>query len=170
MTKRDFFILAIKLFGLYFVVATVFSAVPNDFAFALTSPDILALIWVILVLIIVVGLFVILIFKSERIVGLLKLDKGFDDDRIDLGSPKFLDVVKAAVFIIGGLLIIDNIPTFLCYAFIAFKKELSGIIYSGSSEFYWAVSTIKIILGFLLIKNYKSIATLLLKDHTEENE
>lgn len=160
MTKRDFFILIIKLFGLYSIINSIFSVLPGSITFALSDSGIPGIIWIILVLVVVVGLFVVLIFKSENIVNLLKLDNGFDDDRIELGKLKSSGIIKVAVFVIGGLLIIDNIPIFLSHTFFAFKNDLNGIIGNGNSGFYWAVSAIKIIIGFLLITNYKYIATI----------
>lgn len=170
MTKRDFFILIIKLFGLYSIITTIFSVLPGNITFALTNFDVFGIIWIILALVIVLVLFVILIFKAENIVKLLNLDNGFDDDRIDFGKLNSSGIVKVTVFVIGGLLIIDNIPIFLSHTFFAFKKDLNGIIENGNSKFYWAVSTIKIVLGFLLITNFKFIATLLKTDKNKEVE
>lgn len=68
MTKRDFFILIIKLFGLYSIITSIFSVLSGNITFALTNFDVFGIIWIILALVIVLGLFVILIFKAENIV------------------------------------------------------------------------------------------------------
>jgi len=83
MTKKDFFILIIKIFGLFSVVSSLFSILPSNISFALMDFGFFSLIWIAVVLVVIIGLFVLLIFKAEKVVKLLKLDKGFDEDRID---------------------------------------------------------------------------------------
>lgn len=120
-------------------------------------------------IIVVVGLFVFLVFKSDRVVDLLKLDKGFDDEKIELGNLASLDIVKIGTFIIGGLLIIENIPDFLSHTLFAFKGSIVGKVRGEEDNFLWAVSGINILLGFLLITNYSFVARLL-KTTNKENE
>ncbi|TAN01168.1 MAG: hypothetical protein EPN39_02900 [Chitinophagaceae bacterium] len=163
MTKKDFFVLLIKLFGLYSIIAAIFSVLPSDIPFALSTINMMSIIWIIFVLVIVIGLFVLLIFKSERIVKLLKLESGFDDDKIELGKFNSAEIIKVGSFIIGGLLIIDNIPVFLNHTFFAFKNSLIGNNYGQDVKFYWALSAIKIILGFLLVTKFAFVANLFQK-------
>src|SRR6187402_507201 len=117
MTKRDFLILMIKLFGLYSAVTTIFSALPNNIAFSLRYMDAFVMMWLIIATLIAVGLFWVLTFKADKLVDLLKLDKGFADDRIELGNIKAVDIIKTGVFIIGGLLILKSIPGLLSQIF-----------------------------------------------------
>ncbi len=94
MTKRDFFILIIKLFGLFSVVTSLFTSLPSHFSFALMDIDAFSLIWIGLTAIVVVGLFILLIFKSDKVVDLLRLDKGFEDDSIAFGNLSSIEIVK----------------------------------------------------------------------------
>lgn len=96
---------------------------------------------------------------------LLKLDQDFDDEYIFFGKINASVLVQIAVFIIGGLLIIDNIPLVF-----SFNMDLSGMIDDSHSGVYWLMSTIKIVLGFVLVTNDKFIAGLLQKDKTAELE
>ena len=161
MTKRDFFILIIKLFGLLSIVTSLFSVLPSNIFFALMDIDAFSLTWIIVAVLIVLGLFVLLVFKSDKVVELLKLDKGFDDDRIELGNLNSADVVKIGTFIIGGLLILDNIPAFLSHTLFAFKGSVVGQTYDTTDKFYWAVSGLNLMLGYFLITNYDFVARLL---------
>src|SRR5690554_3443535 len=124
MTKRDFFILLIKLFGLISIVTTLTSVIPGNMVFVSISPDPFTVSWVIVVILVVIGLFSFLVFKAEVLVDLLKLDRGFDDDRIDLGNLGASDVVKLGAFIVGGLLILNNIPAFLSHTLFSFKGSV----------------------------------------------
>src|SRR5258708_11120243 len=102
MTKKDFFVLLIKIFGLFSAVTSLFSVLPNNIMFALNSVDLISIIWVIVAIAVILGLFIILIFKANKIVELLKLDRGFEEERIDLGDLSSNDIIKIETFVIGG--------------------------------------------------------------------
>lgn len=158
MTKKDFFILIIKLYGLLLVIDTIFSALPNSVAFAIMFIDIEGILIIASAVIILVVLFILLVFKADKLVRLLKLEKGFDDDRIELGNFKSSDIIKIGTFIIGGILFIENIPSFLSHSYFAFKSEIQGIDYSPSAKYYWAVNGINLIIGYLLVANFDWVA------------
>lgn len=158
MTKRDFFIVAIKLFGLLSLATSLFTAIPSNISFMLMDMDAFSISWLMLVIVILVGLFILLIFKSRNVVNLLKLDKGFDDDRIDFGNLGSADIVKFATFIIGGFLIIENIAPFLNHVLFAFKGTIHGETYTSSEYMQWTVCGLNLIVGYLLITNYSYVA------------
>ncbi|MBT8196018.1 MAG: hypothetical protein HKO56_09585 [Bacteroidia bacterium] len=160
MTKRDFFIAAIRIFGLLSIVTSVFTTIPSSISYMFMHIDAYSIVWLTLVIVILVGLFVLLIFKSGSVVNLLKLDKGFDDDRIDFGNLSSSDIVKFATFIIGGFLIIENISPFLNHIFFAFKGTVSGESYQKPEYFQWAICSLNLIVGYLLITNYSFVAKL----------
>ena len=164
MTKRDFFILVIKLFGLFSLVTSLFSVFPNNISFALMYIDAFSLAWLAVAVFVVIGLFVLLVLRPDKVVSLLRLDKGFDDDRIDLGNLKSSDILKLGIFIIGGLLMLDNIPPFLSHTLFAFKGDVSGKVYDTEDKFRWALNAINLLLGYLLVTNYSSVSKLLKRD------
>ena len=45
MTKRDFFILIIKIFGLYSIITSLFSVLPNNISFVIQNIEIIGIIW-----------------------------------------------------------------------------------------------------------------------------
>ncbi len=163
MTKRDFFILLVKVFGLFSIVKILSSGIPVHVFFALMQIDMLNLIWLIIAIIVIIGLFVFLIFKTEKIVSLLRLDKGFDDDHIELGNFNAVNIVKLASILFGGYLILNNIPTFLSHTLFAFKGEIVGRTYEAMDKFKWAVSGINMIIGYLILTNYSFISKILSK-------
>lgn len=169
MRKRDFFIIIIKLFGLFSAIATVFSALPGNLYFAFNDFDLWAIIWIIIVVSFVFGVFILLIFNSGKLVDLLRLDKGFDSDKLDFGNLNAEEIVKVGVFIIGGLLIIDNIPTFLIQTYYAFKERAIGNLFVQGNKFYWVMSGINILLGYLLVTNFSFVARLF-RVANKENE
>lgn len=61
MTKRDFFILTIKLFGLFSLVTSVFSVIPSNISFALMDIDVVSILWIMIAAAAIGGLFVLLV-------------------------------------------------------------------------------------------------------------
>jgi hypothetical protein len=158
MTKRDFLILTIKLFGLNSLVATIFSVLPNNVVFSFGHFDFEVAVWLVIVLIVTVGIFWILTFKANKVVNFLKLDNGFADDRIELGNIKPEDIIKAGVFIIGGLLFIKNVPSLLSNAFWAVKGEIIGLEFTVKDKVNLGISGLNVLIGYLLFANYDIVA------------
>lgn len=168
MTKRDLFRLLIKIFGLYSIVTVLFSSIPSQIIFALNSFDILSIAWLLLLLIVTIGLFALLIFKSDKLVSILKLDKGFDEERIEFQNFNSQSIVKLAVIIIGCILIIKNIPSFISYTLLAFKSSFNNDLTRNVIKFthlnqyvYWISSFLNIFIGYLMLTNYTYLSRLI---------
>ena len=166
MTKRDFFIIIIRLFGLYSLILSLFTFIPNSFPIAFYDIDTISMIWIIGATLITLGIFLLLIFKSDKLVQILKLDKGFDDDKIEFGNFDQKNIIMLSSILIGGFLIIDNISGFLSQIIFFFKADLIGTEYNNLSYLQWTISGLNIIIGYLLITNHKSIAKLLRTEKT----
>ena len=164
MTKRDFFILLIKIFGLYTLMATLFSAFPRQIGFLLQPlvPINLATIIVLIAsIVLVLFIFIVLIFSAEKVVKLLKLDKGFDEERIELGKMDSEQLIKIGVFFIGGLVFIEHLPEFLSQTIFAFKASQIGLEHTEQDKMWWLADGLSFLIGFLLLTNYAFIAKLL---------
>jgi hypothetical protein len=168
MTKKDFFVAVIKIFGLYWVSKSVFFIIPTMFSTAQFGFEGYTLIWILLALAVEVGLFVLLLFKAETLVRLLRLEKGFDEERIDFGGLTGLTIIKISLLIIGGSLVIYQLPEFLTQTYYGFKADLHGQGYSANANYYWAESGLKVLLGVAIFTQYDSIAGFLVKRRGEE--
>ena len=90
-----------------------------------------------------------------------------------------MDIIKFVVLIIGGLLFVENIPTFLSHTLFAFKSSIpqgfdqayenQGLLkYNRLEDYvYWISSAFNLIIGYLLIANFKKISNYLNKKITE---
>ncbi|MBL7885201.1 MAG: hypothetical protein JNJ52_00505 [Flavobacterium sp.] len=167
MTKRDFFRLIIKIFGLYSLILTVFTVIPNNISNLLYQYDIRMIAVILAIMCISVGLFFVLLFKTDSIITILKLEKGFDEEKMDIGNLNSQSILKLALILIGGFLVLDYVPSFLFELVNAFKYKVSDASsIEGYSVDYFGLSTgiINIVIGFLLVMNYKSIAHFLDKN------
>ena len=82
MSKRDFFRVIIKLFGLYWIISSLLSVIPGNISYALSNLGYLGYLWAFGTTAIIILLFILLIRKTDSVIDLLKLDKGFDDETI----------------------------------------------------------------------------------------
>ncbi|MDP4228616.1 MAG: hypothetical protein Q8910_19940, partial [Bacteroidota bacterium] len=105
----------------------------------------------------------------------LKLEKGFDEDRIEFQNFNGQNILKLAVIVIGGIILIRNIPTFLSNTFFAFQSSVGNqlnkdVIRYGSTQNYiqWATSFLNIILGYLMLTNYNYISKILNEKEKQE--
>ena len=172
MTKRDFFRVIIKLFALYSATLAIFSLLPTYFSYAINAYEPMTIILAVASFLIIVALLFALIYGADKIIDLLKLDKGFDEERIEFGSLKEISILKIAIIVIAGLLIIDNFPYFLNQCYLAFKDQVSrkgidgmldAFAYEQVDYFQFAISAISILIGYLMITNYSNVANWLYK-------
>ena len=158
MTKKDFFIIIIRLFGLYTLVGVLFNIVPMNITFLFELDTLPPILIGLIFILFPIGLFILLVFKAEYLVNLLKLDQGFDENRIDFGNLNGLQILKVSVFILGGLLLIDSIPLFIRNVISSFQMSLNNGKLNSFNNFYWVVSALKIIIGYLLVAYYDIVA------------
>jgi hypothetical protein len=158
MTKKDFFITVIRLFGLYVLTGVLFNTVPMNITYLFEISSLFIVLISLFSIFIPIGLFVLLIFKAEKIVNILKLDQGFDEDRINFGNLNGTEILKIAIFILGGLILIESIPIFIKNLISSLEMSINGGELDHYIKFYWAVAFIKIVLGYLLVTYYEKIA------------
>jgi len=174
MTKKDFFRIVIKLFGLYWLISSLFSTGQFYFLSFIPGYTLLAILMAVLIFLVVIILFYMLIIKTDVLINWLKLDKGFDNDLIEFQNFGLDNILKLGVFIIGGTMILDNIAVFLNQSYLAFKVHTSTVAdligLNGYSTYHWAVSFTKIILGYILLTNYPVISKYLLKITQKKEE
>ena len=169
MTKRDFFRIIFKVFGLYFMVLIIFNYIPTAISYLSFQVDAFGLLLILLLgTIFSVGLFIMLIRKTDNIIEWLKIDKGFDDERIEIGNFNGLNIVKFALILIGGFMFLDFVPNFIYQSFLAFKNEIptnnmnsvEGFGNNGQVDYYeWAIAAVNLIIGFIILSNYNRFAT-----------
>ncbi|SDY08663.1 hypothetical protein SAMN05444411_1219 [Lutibacter oricola] len=172
MKIKDFFKLIIKLIGLYLTVQTVFSYIPTNLSYVISSfeyGDFFKMTLITLIYsVIVVLIFLFVLFRADRIVDFLRLDKGFDNEKIEFGDFNNQNIMKLALILIGGIMIVSNLSEFLNFLFHAFKTSAEVSMFgndglTGEYYFNWVVSGLNILIGYLLMTNFKSISKWLIK-------
>lgn len=168
MTKRDFFRILIKLFGLYSLILSVFTYLPSQVGYLSQGIGPTTLILILGVLGLIVLVYILLIRQTDRVIDFLKIDQGFDDARIEIGNFDGQKIIQLALIVIGGFLIIDYLPSLLKYTYLAFDTAASPIEpdvidhsrFGQAVDYYnWAISAINVIMGYLLLSNHLRIST-----------
>lgn len=173
MTKTDLFRVTIKIFGLHCFFEVLFLIIPNlsysegFFSLSLTLS---------LIYLVITGLIAfLLLFKTDRLIKLFRLEKGFDTENIDTKNLSTDGLFKFAIIVIGLLMVVNNIAQFLNFSYLAFKKQVSangldeidGMMLNQQLDYnWWIISGLNVLIGLLLLTNYKPISKLFAEKKT----
>jgi len=169
MTKRDFFRILIKVFGLYSLITVLFTTLPSNLSIIIYDLEIAGIIYMLIILALIALIFLFLIRKPDAIIHLLKLDKGFDEERIYFEKLNAENIVKLAAIIIGGLLLIRNIPFFISHSYFAFKFDISRQGLNQAQMVNWAANFLNIIIGYLLVAKFEKIGSWIKGSESTQN-
>lgn len=166
MSIRTFWIILIKILGLIliFQAITIIPEWISSIYFLYENGDTKNLSVLIFSVLLVLFIFYLisrfLLFKAHWIIDKLKLDKGFENDTIELNSGQNR-IISIAIIIIGSYMLIQNIPILFREFFIFFQQKILFKDYpkSGWIIFYFC----KTIIGYLLMTNSFRIAKLIEK-------
>lgn len=158
MTKRDLFNVFIKLIAL-FSLFQVFMGLLVDLGYYFITMDndyftpssqysvFLNILWI--------TVFLVIIFRTDLIINLMKLDEGFEEDYIYLEEINAVGIAKVSMIITGIVILINTLPELLQNLFISFKAENSSQYnIEKVSDFDWISSLFKLAAAYLLIANY----------------
>lgn len=175
MTPRTLFIIILRVLGIL-LFKELFIAVPQlIYAFLSFSSEynagggIMLLLLSLLYTAVVLWLSYILIFKPDMVVTKFGLDKGFDQEFLQL-NVNTASVLRIALIITGGLILIPEIPEFCRSFYNIWMQRTISLMADGSPD--WSpviVSGVKILLGLLLIGERKRVLEFLLRSPDEKN-
>jgi len=170
MTPKSLFIIIIKVIGLYFLI-DIIRVVPQ-FLSTLTMlfrGDIASGLFGAVISLLLIGVYLLLVkyilFKPEKIIDKLGLDKNFDEEKFELNIHRST-VIKISLIVIGGLTLLDYFVPFVLnlYSYIQAKNEsgINGMLDMFSSNVQ--VSNMDLIhggimtlIGYFLVTNPRTI-------------
>jgi len=97
-----------------------------------------------------------LIFRTDFVIEKLKLEEGFDQDFLPLNIHRST-VLSIAVIVLGGLLVVTEIPTFCRQLFFYFQEKRMTRGMTNPKIAYSVFSGVKILIGILLLTNQRFI-------------
>lgn len=156
MSKRDLFRIIIRIYAIYSLIIGILYIVPQNIgamSYEIQSGmggySVLVLI---LSVAFVIGLTMLLNRKADTIINWFKLDQGYDTNEVQLSQFNTEFIFTIASVIIGGFLIIDYAPSLILQTYNAFKLTQQYGNLNDSFKTEWALSVVRIFVGYLLIK------------------
>ena len=166
MTKKDFFRVLIKIFALY---GLLISAVSFINQLALLGQSINNIFFLVAVIgsfsVALIFLYLVINF-TDNIISFLKLDSGFDDDKIVFGNLNNQSIYKIAIVLLAGFLMVDTFPRIILDLVNSFKILVSNNqLFNHDADYYWGIIRVfNLVIGYLLITNASKIAKFLDKN------
>lgn len=173
MTIKTFWTIFLKILGIWLILdsvtvipqffSTLFFLDPNDTAqnFALTAA----------LLVLTIGIYIFIlrlfVFKTAWIIDKLNLDKGFNEEKIDI-NVQLSTIMTVSTIVIGGLLFIDSLPQLCKQTFVFFQEKF---VFRESPISEWLIFyLVKTILGYQLMTNSKKVIAFIDKQTTKPND
>ena len=175
MTIRTFWTIFIKILGIWLVLDSItvipqfLSALP--FFGANNDDNIFGIGVVIGLLLLTIGIYIFIlrlfVFKTAWLIDKLQLDKGFEEDKLDL-NVQLSTILTVATIVIGGLMFIDGLPQLCRQIFVFFQQKN---IFRESPTSVWIIfHLVKTILGYLLMTNSKQVVAFIDKQTTKPDD
>jgi hypothetical protein len=167
MTYKDFFRLAIKLFALMAIVSSLFSTLPQLVGYFSADVTYYMIVFLVVTVLLLIGMFYYLIIKVDFIVDLFRLDKGFDKQEIPIQHLNSKNILEFGVVIIGLYMLINAIPDFISDAFYWVSTRAKGynagfpFISETESRTQIGYHFLQILIGYLLVSNFDRVVRFL---------
>ena len=100
------------------------------------------------------------IFRSEKIIGLLRLDKNFQDNAVSINVERHM-LLTAAVIVAGAWLLVNEIPEFFRHAVYYYQERKLYVRMTRPDISYIIMSIVKIAIGLFLIVFNKPIVNVI---------
>lgn len=161
MNPTDFFRVTLKLIGLLLLFNGVVPAFVNLYEWV--NSDMTSVIFLILTIIIVLSIIYALLFKTDKVLNTLKLDKGFDAETFSITNKKSSLMIEIGAGVVGLFFILKNLPNVLIELYFYFRFSASSLNHAEqyiSDEYALYLSILYIFVGILTIALRKWIAKL----------
>jgi len=159
MTIKTFWLIFIKVLGLWLVFDTAMASI-QFFTTLIYMDDFGSMVAAIIGLLVFFYIIRMFLFRTEWLIEILRLEKGFSEDKIEFNTDQ-TNALNVAILVIGGLVLIDSIPQ-LCKEAFSFYQD-SNIFRNNPSTGYLIFYLLKSIIGYLLMTNSRFVADFIFK-------
>jgi hypothetical protein len=169
MSPRSFWSIVIKLFSIYLFIQSVtllpqlLATIPFYISHGFNNND--GSIFNIGVSVIIITIYVLLlwycIFKTDQVIDMLKLDKGFSDQRFEFNMHRST-VLKIAIMVTGGLILMDSIPLLCRNIFVYFQLDDKFMTFKQNpNSSYVVLFFVKSVIGYFMLTSSRIIVNLI---------
>lgn len=151
MSVRTFWIIFLKIMGLWILLDAI-AIIPN-LILTLISPNVgLQEIGYFLFNVgFYVGAIQFLFFRTTQIIDILKLEKNFKEERIEIASLNYIHVIQMAIIILGGFCLISSFAGFVKSVYFLLQDDLP--FKDSSQKAHVIIEAIQIIIYYLFMTN-----------------
>lgn len=170
MKVKTFWLILLKIIGISLVLngVNVLTQSFNILSIGENRAEVISWILPVIALTVAVYFFILwlFVFKTSWLVDKLRLEKGFEEERIEI-NVQLPAALTIAIIVVGGIMLIDSLPQ-LCqqiFVFLRMKTALSDSEIPGWIILYLTEA----VLGYLLMTNSRKITRFILKHTHSEN-
>ena len=161
MTPRSLFMIILKCLGVFFIKEFLL-LIPQFltvFLYFMNSEMMLRGIWVFLATVVQLAIYFLvfyhLVFKTERVVEKLQLEKGFGEEKFAFNVHR--SSVLSVILIITGILVMVNAVPVLCKQLFIYIEDLQAPFKSNADVTKVIAPVAQLIIGLTLIGSQKQI-------------
>ncbi|MVX36380.1 hypothetical protein [Myroides sp. LoEW2-1] len=111
--------------------------------------------------------FTVVMLYGDKIVNLFRLGKGYESDKIEISNLTTVDIVKVGVFIIGAMLIVNNLPYMITWVIQRFTAAVRNENMPSYNQYAAFTAFANLVLGFILLTNFSRIGKWFVKWNKE---
>ena len=173
MTIRTFWTIFIKIIGIWLVLDSV-TVIPQFFStLFLTNPSdtsqsfALTLAFLLFTIGIYIFILRLFVFKTAWLIDKLHLDKGFEEERIDM-NIQLSTVLTVATIVAGGLMFAESLPLLCKQIFVSLQQN--GMYKERPAKGWIIFYSVKTMLAYLLMTNSKKVVSFIDKQTAKQND
>lgn len=170
MLLNTFWKIIIKSIGLWLLINSIWVIPQFSSTLHLINGEIslenLTLVWLMSITTLIIYILVIrlFLFKTEWIIKILRLDKNFSEEKIELDIPS-KTVLSITITIIGAIWFLMSFPNLVTSIFDFLRqKELINNYAETGMLIYFFIATIS---GYLIMANSKFVTNYIWKENTD---
>jgi hypothetical protein len=100
------------------------------------------------------------VFKTDRVINILKLDQGFDQDALPINMHRST-ILSIAIIVIGGLLVLHEVPNFFRQMFSYFQEKSMNYSKTSQGIPYMVLAGVKVLIGVFLMVYQRGVVNLI---------
>lgn len=172
MTVKNFWTILLKVLGIWLVIGafSTISQFVTAFSFIGTNANWWNSLYIAGLLFCTIGLYALIlwlfVFKTSWLIDILKLEKGFAEDKIEFEIQSSV-ILKIATIVAGAFIFIDSLPHFCSQVFLFFQQK--SMLVENTATTWLIIYLVKTVIGYLLMTNSKSVVEFIEKHEKKTN-
>jgi len=163
MTPKTFWILFLRIFGLYLIWQTL-TLLPSLFStliYMFKANDGLSVFSTICAIVLIGCTFALVfrlcLFKTEMVIEKLHLARGFGEEKFDINIHRS-SLLSIAIIVLGGLMLTEGLPLLAYHGFQYFQRDNTYNSFTSNLSSPWIVTNfLKVLFGYFMVTDSRLI-------------